>query len=222
MNTAGWWIPKKWLQPCKPYHPESKQLVPETLKVASKKYPSSFLSNCLNWILVFFGHSSLPPQKKDKAYTKNKHGTWIYPPPKGDSYWKPPFSDIFRFYVKFLGSTTYFWCYVYFPPSLPGHLGSSSSSARFWSPTPGVHETTTRTTFTKAEFLGVKMCVKDDFGLKHGGGHKWALRTLEVVCVFFCLCVCFFGVWWKVVVDHGSFRERYFMDLGGMCDYTCM
>ena len=61
----------------------------------------------------------------------------------------------------------------------------------------------------------VCVCVKEGFGLKDGGGHKRAVRALEVV-VFLV----------EILVDHGSFRDRYFMDLRGMCVYiyifTCM
>ena len=62
----------------------------------------------------------------------------------------------------------------------------------------------------------VCVCVKERFGLKDGGGHKWAVRALEVV-VFFVWGCFFFLV--EILVDHGSFRDRYFMDLGGMCIY---
>lgn len=43
---------------------------------------------------------------------------------------------------------------------------------------------------------------------------RWSTRSCGGV---FCVPVFVFFCSVEILVDHGSFRDRYFMDLGGMC-----
>ena len=136
-HTAGWWAPKK----CHPLQtltiPESQQAVPETPKLP-KETPSS-LSNCFS-IPVFFCHSSLPRKKEDKTYTLPKTNISL------ENLTIPNSGAML---VSGEGNT--YICVYTFPLfGPPGHLGTSSSSARLWYSTSRVNETTARTTFTKA------------------------------------------------------------------------